>query len=135
MSNKICDGTKKSVLEMFKNGVSKAEIAEKCGISTRSVGRIIDADRDSKNKQIAPIDSEPDTIDTILSHTIDGLNECTKRIDGVHFMLSCISDYYKTGPLTKNSLNLLINDLMRVNGRIDYLIEQVDCAKEMRKLM
>lgn len=42
MSNKISSETKTAVLNLFKDGESQAEIAEKCGISRRSVGRIID---------------------------------------------------------------------------------------------
>lgn len=42
MDNKITNETKEAVLNMFKDGVSQRKIAEKCGISPRSVGRIID---------------------------------------------------------------------------------------------
>ena len=41
MSKKISEDTKKSVLDMFIQGSSKAEIAQRHNISTRSVGRII----------------------------------------------------------------------------------------------
>lgn len=46
MSNKISNETKKAVLNMFKDGESQSKIAEKCGISPRSVGRIINAEQD-----------------------------------------------------------------------------------------
>lgn len=41
MDNKITNETKEAVLNMFKDGESQRKIAEKCGISPRSVGRII----------------------------------------------------------------------------------------------
>lgn len=42
MSNEISNETKNTVLNMYEDGKSKAEIADKCGISLRSVGSIID---------------------------------------------------------------------------------------------
>ncbi len=41
MSNKITDETKNAVRDMFKQGKTKTAIAKKCGISVRSVGRIV----------------------------------------------------------------------------------------------
>lgn len=65
MSNKITEKTRQTVSEMFKNGTSKAEIARKCGISPRSVGRIIE----SSNQNIM---SDPtNTANTVCLPVID----------------------------------------------------------------
>jgi len=55
-SNKISSETKTAVLNMFKDGESQRKIAEKCGISHRSVGRIIDNDKkDNRDESAKPL--------------------------------------------------------------------------------
>lgn len=54
MVNRISNEVKASVLEMFKNGAKKSEIAVKYGISPRSVGRIIDSDKQGVVKGVTP---------------------------------------------------------------------------------
>lgn len=70
MSNKISNETKTAVLNLFKDGESQAEIAEKCGISRRSVGRIIDNGKKSNEDEYAkPL--ELDVMD--IKHIADPL--------------------------------------------------------------
>lgn len=52
MSKKISEDTKKAVLDMFIQGSSKSEIAQKHNISTRSVSRIIAENNSSDVKTI-----------------------------------------------------------------------------------
>lgn len=69
MSNKITEKTRQTVSEMFKNGTSKAEIARKCGISPRSVGRIIDndqQDRDDTTTAVTAVDPMKKNYDGLL---------------------------------------------------------------------
>lgn len=54
-SNKISSETKQAVLNMFKDGESQRKIAEKCGISHRSVGRIIDDNKNNKDEYAKPL--------------------------------------------------------------------------------
>ncbi len=49
MTTRISNEVKASVLEMFKNGAKKSEVAARYGISPRSVGRIIDADKQNNS--------------------------------------------------------------------------------------
>ena len=73
MSNKISSETKTAVLNMFKDGESQTEIAEKCGISRRSVGRIIDNDKqDNKDKQTKAVT----TAESDMEKNFDGLLPC-----------------------------------------------------------
>lgn len=73
MSNKISSETKRTVLDMFRDGESKRNIAKECGISPRSVGRIIDnAHETKKAMQIkAPTNSVKP-----VTKNIDGLLPC-----------------------------------------------------------
>lgn len=73
MSNKISSAIKTTVLNMFKDGESQTEIAEKCGISRRSVGRIIDNDKqDNKDKQTKAVT----TAESEMKKNFDGLLPC-----------------------------------------------------------
>lgn len=130
MDNKITNETKKAVLNMFKDGASKRGIAEKCGISPRSVGRIINDDSNNKDTQITSIVTD---MDKILSNTSDCLNKCERYVDGVSHLMSCLYD--KTDPLTAKSLNLLNDDLIRASERIVYSIERINYIKEMCKFI
>lgn len=57
MSNKISNETQETVLKMFNDGLSQRAIAEKCGISPRSVGRIIDnANQDNDDIYAKPLE-------------------------------------------------------------------------------
>ena len=57
MSNKITNETQETVLKMFNDGLSQRAIAEKCGISPRSVGRIIDnANQDNEDIYAKPLE-------------------------------------------------------------------------------
>lgn len=56
MSNKISEETQKAVVNMFTQGASKAEIARKHNISSRSVGRIInESNNNSNNNEVKTI--------------------------------------------------------------------------------
>lgn len=69
MNNKITEKTRQTVSEMFKNGISKAEIARRCGISPRSVGRIIDndqQDRDDTTTAVTALDPMKKNYDGLL---------------------------------------------------------------------
>lgn len=72
-SNKISSETKTAVLNMFKDGESRRKIAEKCGISHRSVGRIIDnAKQDNMDKQTKVVT----TAESGMKKNFDGLLPC-----------------------------------------------------------
>lgn len=72
-SNKISSETKQAVLNMFKDGESQRKIAEKCGISHRSVGRIIDAAKQDSNDK--PIKTAK-TAEKPMEKNFDGLLPC-----------------------------------------------------------
>lgn len=72
MSNKITEKTRQTVSEMFKNGISKAEIARECGISPRSVGRILDSEQDKGDTYTAGSETAVDP----MKKNYDGLLPC-----------------------------------------------------------
>lgn len=75
MSNKISSETKTAVLNLFKDGESQAEIAEKCGISRRSVGRIIDnGKKGNEDKSIKTTTTK--TAEKPMEKNFDGLLPC-----------------------------------------------------------
>ncbi len=85
MTNRISNEVKASVLEMFKNGAKKSEIAARCGISPRSVGRIIDSDKqnNSSNSCVKNTDDFKEFAEKVLERVeptegknFDGLLPC-----------------------------------------------------------
>lgn len=59
MNNKITNKTKNAVISMLRDGKSKVEIAEECGISPFAVGRII------YNSQFIDVGFESDNTDPL----------------------------------------------------------------------
>lgn len=59
MKKTISTQIKKDVLNMYNSGISQTEIAVVCGISRRSVGRIINADSKEIRCRIIPLVNIP----------------------------------------------------------------------------
>lgn len=78
---KITNEIKNTVIEMFNNGVSQRGIAEKCGISPRSVGRIIDnANKDNEeiHVKLADIRTLGDVFGTAVKTAPETINPNAK---------------------------------------------------------
>ncbi len=122
MTSKISNEVKASVVEMFKNGAKKSEIAARCGISPRSVGRIVIANSVMDKNNSAPSPAETKSTKEIPLYNITTMKS---KDQPVH-----VGGTYVVQEAVVNVMQYIRKELKGVEA-LTYLVESSDSPEHL----